>query len=117
MKETQWTMTNSKGMRAMPTMTMDNPMNVKNGTTMIQTANQDYQQIVNLALQCGASFAGIEPLALHKNRNAVACGFSSDHDAHEFCCYVRDYLWDMGFDELPITREQEFVLIWLPVGV
>lgn len=96
---------------------MDNPMNSKNGTTMIPTANQDYEQIVYLAMQCGASFAGIEPMALHKDRKAVAIGFGSEHDAIEFCYYVRDSLWDMGFGELHISRAEEFVQIWLPVGV
>ena len=101
----------------MPTMMMDNQMNNRNGTIMIQTANEDYQQIVNYAMQCGAYWAGIELVALHKMRESVNVSFGNDNDAIEFCYYVQDWLHDMGFGELPITREQEFVMIWLPVVV
>ena len=97
-------------------MMTDNPMNIPNGWIMTPTANKDYQQIVNYAMQCGAVWAGIELVSLHKMRESVNVSFSSEHDAIEFSYYVQDWLHDMGFDKLPITREQEFVMIWLPVN-
>jgi len=66
------------------------------------------QQIVDFAIACGASWAGLERIALTKNKQGVACSFSSEFDAENFMVYARD----MGINH-KITREQEFVLIWL----
>lgn len=65
------------------------------------------QNLVDLARQCGAVWAGIEPLALHRDRNAVSCSFSSEFEAEEFTYFVRNFV------DYKITRDQDFVLIWL----
>lgn len=70
------------------------------------------KQIVDLANSCGAIWAGIETLALSKDRRAVAASFHSVHDAEEFCIHARGWLDDREMYN-NITREQEFVLIWL----
>ena len=66
------------------------------------------KQIVDFAMQCGATWAGVERIALTKNKQGIACSFSSDFDAENFMVYARD----KGID-YPMTRELEFVLIWL----
>ena len=73
----------------------------------------DPQQIVDHAMQCGAIFAGVDNLALHKDRKAVAISFPSEHDAIEFVYYIWDWLDDHGFGGLQVTHDEEFVLIWL----
>ena len=73
----------------------------------------DPQMIIDHAMQCGASWAGIESLALHKDRKAVAASFSSAHDAQEFVYHIHDWLYEHDFPELPVTYDEEFVLIWL----
>ena len=65
------------------------------------------KQIIDFAMGCGASFAGVEQIALTRGLMGVACGFPSEFDAEEFVCYARDYI------DNKITRDEEFVLIWL----
>jgi hypothetical protein len=65
------------------------------------------KQIVDFAMQCGASWAGIERIALTKDLRGVACSFPSEFDAENFVVYACDFI------DNKITREQEFVLIWL----
>lgn len=65
------------------------------------------QDLVGLARQCGAVWAGVEPMALHRDRKGVACSFLTEFDAEEFVCFARNFI------DYKITREQEFVLIWL----
>jgi len=65
------------------------------------------KQIVDFAMQCGATWAGVERIALTKNKQGIACSFSSDFDAENFMVYARDFI------DNKITRDEEFVLIWL----
>jgi|LakMenEpi03Aug12_release.lakeMendotaPanAssembly.Ray.scaffolds.fasta_scaffold51869_9 hypothetical protein len=73
----------------------------------------DPQMIVDHAMQCGAIWAGIDNLALHKDRKAVAVSFSSTHDAQEFVYYIHDWLDEHNFPDLPVSYDEEFVLVWL----
>ena len=70
------------------------------------------QRIVDLAMQCGTVWAGLENLALHKDRKGVAIFFADEHDAQEFSFYAQDWLHDEGYS-CKITRNEDFVLIWL----
>ena len=71
------------------------------------------QAIVDFAMQCGATWAGAEKMALHETRRGVSIFFPSEHDAIEFCYNVRGWLKDNLYRGCQVTREQEFVLIWL----
>lgn len=76
-------------------------------TTLALRHKMNEKQIVDFAMQCGATWAGVERIALTKNLLGVACNFSSEFDAEEFVCYARDFI------DNKITRDEEFVLIWL----
>lgn len=73
----------------------------------------DPQRIIDYAMQCGAIYAGIDNLALHKDRKAIAISFPSAFDAQEFSYYIHDWLDERDFPEMPVTYDEEFVLIWL----
>jgi hypothetical protein len=71
-------------------------------------------KIVDYAMECGAIWAGVEPVALLRpGKMGVHISFPSDHEAVEFCYYVRDWLHDEDITVVDISREQEFVLIRL----
>lgn len=71
------------------------------------------QAIVDYAMQSGAVWAGIEKIALHETRRGVSIFFPSEHDAIEFCYHVRGWLKENLFRGCEVTRQEEFVLIWL----
>jgi hypothetical protein len=82
-------------------------------TTQGNKMMNDPQMIVDHAMQCGAIWAGIDNLALHKDRKAVAISFPHSHDAEEFVYHVWHWLDDHGFEGLQVTHDEEFVLVWL----
>ena len=73
----------------------------------------DPKMIIDYAMQCGAIYAGVDNLALHKDRKAIAASFPHSHDAEEFVYHVWQWLDDRGFEGLQVTHDEEFVLIWL----
>lgn len=77
---------------------------------MVKTVSGE--RIANMATNCGAVWAGVEKLALSKDRYAVAASFHSEHDAEEFCIYAREWLRERDMFN-NISRDLEFVLIWL----